>query len=60
MHCLSVENTPLGTGHLTCKVLEAIIDYCLKAIELHDCLHGYLFERGTGTAILEAKLAQPL
>ncbi len=28
------------------------------AIEFHDCLHGFLAGRGTGTATMEVKLAQ--
>ncbi|KAL7551798.1 hypothetical protein ACHAWF_014996, partial [Thalassiosira exigua] len=39
------------------KLLEAIIDRRLNAIEFHDCLHGYLPQRGTTTAMVEAKLA---
>ncbi|KAL7550925.1 hypothetical protein ACHAWF_014991, partial [Thalassiosira exigua] len=42
------------------KLLEAIMDRRLNCLELHDCLHGYRAKRGTGTAILEAKLAQQL
>jgi hypothetical protein len=42
------------------KVIEILIDGRLAAIPLHDCLHGSLPKRGTGTAILEAKLAQQL
>ncbi len=42
------------------KVVEGIMDQRLNVIEFHDCLHGYLPERGTGTAIMEAKLAQQL
>jgi hypothetical protein len=42
------------------KVLEWIIDHRLDAIELHDCLHGCRANRGTGTAVIEAKLAQQL
>ncbi len=32
----------------------------LASIEFHDCLHGGLPKRGTGTASIEAKLAQQL
>ncbi|KAL7538217.1 hypothetical protein ACHAWF_006025 [Thalassiosira exigua] len=39
------------------KLLEAIMDRRLNVIEFHDCLHGYLTKRGTGTATMEAKLA---
>jgi hypothetical protein len=42
------------------KVLERIIDHRLDAIKLHDCLHGCRANRGTGTALIEAKLVQQL
>ena len=42
------------------KVVETIIDKRLNNLELHDCLHGFLVKKGTGTAIIEAKLAQQL
>ena len=42
------------------KVIEIIMDGRLKSIELHDCLHGFLAGRGTGTAITEVKLTQQL
>ncbi len=42
------------------KCIERVIDHCLEAIELHDSLHGCCSKRGTGTAIIEAKLAQQL
>ena len=42
------------------KVIEGIMDQRLSVIEFHDCLHGYLPKRGTGTAIMESKLAQQL
>ena len=32
----------------------------MKAITLHDSLHGCCSKRGTGTAIIESKLAQQL
>ena len=32
----------------------------LKSIEFHDCLHGFLAGRGTGTATIEVKLTQQL
>ena len=40
------------------KVVEIIMDKRLHVIEFHDALHGSVFKRGTGTAIIEAKLAQ--
>ncbi len=42
------------------KVLKRIMDRRLDAIELHDCLHGCRAHRGTGTEVIEAKLAQQL
>jgi hypothetical protein len=42
------------------KVLECIRDRRLDAIELHNCLHGCRAHCGTGTGVIEAKLAQQL
>ena len=42
------------------KVLERIMDRRLDVIELHDCLHGCRAHCGTGTGVIEAKLAQQL
>jgi hypothetical protein len=42
------------------KVMEKILDGRLANLECHDCLHGFLANRGCGTAILETKLAQQL
>ncbi len=42
------------------KCIERVIDHRLEAINLHDSLHGCHNSRGTGTAIIEAKLAQQL
>ncbi len=42
------------------KVLEKVMDLRLEAIILHNSLHGCLASRGTGTRIIEAKLAQQL
>jgi hypothetical protein len=39
------------------KVMEWAMDHILETIVLHDSLHGCLKHRGTGTAIIEAKLA---
>ena len=39
------------------KVLERVMDLRLETIKLHDSLHGCLAGRGTGTGIIEAKLA---
>ena len=42
------------------KVLERIMDLRLDSIVLHDTLHGCRAHRGTGIAVIEAKLAQQL
>jgi hypothetical protein len=42
------------------KVVEVLMDKRFLAIEFHDCLHGFLAGRGTGTATMEVKLAQQL
>ncbi len=42
------------------KVIERIIDHQLDAFDLHDSLHGCRNKHSTGTAIIEAKLAQQL
>ena len=43
------------------KVIEKIIDRRLSdSIQFHDVLHGFRAKRGTGTAIIEAKLLQQL
>jgi hypothetical protein len=42
------------------KVLERIVDLQLAMIDLHDTFHGCHTHRGTGTVVIEAKLAQQL
>ena len=42
------------------KVLEWVMDIRLENIILHNSLHECLAGRGTGTGIIEAKLAQQL
>ena len=42
------------------KVCERVMDLRLNAYDLHDSLHGCRNKRGTGTAGIEAKLAQQL
>ena len=42
------------------KVVEKIMVGHLATIEFYPCLHGGLAKRGTGTATIEAKLAQQL
>ena len=47
-------------ARLIWKVIEIIMDGRLETISFYDCLHGFLKGRGTGTATIEAKLAQQL
>ncbi len=42
------------------KCIERVINHCLEVITLHDSLHGCCSKHRTGTAIIEAKLAQQL
>ena len=42
------------------KVLEAQIVKQLAVIPYHDCIHGFIGGRGTGTATIETKLVQQL
>jgi hypothetical protein len=42
------------------KVMEWVMDRQLEAIVLHDSLHGCRNQRGTGTAVIKAKLTQQL
>ncbi len=42
------------------KVCEQVMDTRLNRIPLHESLHGCCNEHGTGTAVMEAKLAQQL
>jgi hypothetical protein len=42
------------------KCIKKVIDHRLEAIDLHDSLHGCRNNCRTGTAIIEAKLAQHL
>ena len=51
----------IGLTETLWKLIEAIIDTRVRQVILfHDILHGFISRRGTGTAILEAKLAQEL
>ncbi len=50
----------IGLLELIWKVLKKVMDLKLEAIVLHDSLHGCLALQGTGTGIIEAKLAQQL
>jgi hypothetical protein len=42
------------------KIIERVMDRRLNAIPIHESLHGCKDGRGTGTAVIEAKLAQQL
>jgi hypothetical protein len=42
------------------KVVERIMVRRMGAIDFHPCLHGGMPKRGTGTATIQAKLAQQL
>jgi hypothetical protein len=42
------------------KVCKHVMDMQLNSIPLHESLHGCCNRRGTGTAVMEAKLAQQL
>ena len=43
------------------KVVEALIDTRLcSSLQMHDVLHRFRYRRGTGTAIMELKLAQEI
>ena len=48
----------IGLENPIWKIIEVAMDDRLKALELHDCLHGFTAGRGTGTATMEAKLSQ--
>ena len=51
----------IGLLEVLWKLIEAIIDTRVRAtVTLHDALHGFIAGRGTGTAILEAKLHHEL
>ena len=42
------------------EVLEVLIDKRFNMIDFHDSSHGFLKGQGTGTAMMEAKIAQQL
>ncbi len=50
----------IGLLELLWKVVERIMDWRLNVLPLHEALRGCRNGRGTGMAILEAKLAQQL
>ena len=42
------------------RIIKRLMDQRLNAITLHESLHGCRDGRGTGTAVIKAKLAQQL
>lgn len=55
------EKRGIGLLETAWKIIESIITTRTNTvIQFHDCLHGFRAVRGTGTAILEAKLFQEL
>eukprot|EP00957_Ditylum_brightwellii_P032207 2441707-Ditylum_brightwellii.AAC.1 len=42
------------------KVIKKVMGGRLEVVKFHDCLHCFCTGRGTGTSIIEAKLAQQL
>ena len=51
----------IGLLELLWKVIESIMNRRIMAsVSFHDCLHGFVPRRGTGTGCIEAKLAQQL
>ena len=50
----------IGLVEVIWKLLTLILHCWLTAIKLHDVLHGFREDCGTGTSTLEAKLLQQL
>lgn len=51
----------IGLLEICWKLITSILDARIKdSVEFHDALHGFRAGRGTGTAIIEAKLLQQL
>ena len=49
----------IGIAEAVWKVCAMVVNCWLKSsVTLHDALYGFRVRRGTGTATLEAKLAQ--
>ena len=42
------------------KIIKGVMERRLQKLDLHESLHGGLKSKGTGTAIMEMKLAQGL
>ena len=43
------DNRGIGLLEVAWKVLEGVLDGCMKGIALHDALHGFRQKRGCGT-----------
>ena len=57
----NLDNQGIGLPEVLWKVMGVIIDtHIKKSMAFHDALHGFLSGRGTGTAIMELKLAQEM
>jgi hypothetical protein len=50
----------IGLLELIWKIIECVMDRRQNAIKLHESLHRCQNGRGTGTAVIEAKLTQQL
>ena len=51
----------IGLFDVSWEACATVVNCCIKSsVVLHDAIHGFRVGRGTGTAILEAKLAQYL
>ena len=51
----------VGLLEIVWKVVEVVIDTYIKiVVNFHDVLHGFFTGRGSGTSIMEIKLAQEL
>ena len=58
---INTDTRGVGLLETLCKLVEAIIDTCLKAcIRLHDIIYGFRAVIGTGTSIIELKISQDL
>ena len=51
----------IGIMEIMWKMVDGVVDTRVKsAVLFHDVLHGFHVGRGTGTAIMELKIAQDL
>ena len=56
-----VEYHGIGLVEVICKFIAIIVDWRLvDSIEFHNVLHGFRYQRGTGTAMLEEKMRQKI